>query len=155
MADAKAIFEAARRPTMRFVAVKSEAKQASAVIFRTRDLLVGQRTQIFNALRGHLGEYGLIAPQGPSHINRLIAEVEGASYAIPEAARTCPFRLVDMLRALQTEIAALDAEISARAKRDDVAKRLMTVLRVGPVIATAANGLVLFLPAGRLYSVET
>ncbi len=55
-----------------------------------------------------------------------------------------------MLRALQTEIAALDAEISARAKRDDVAKRLMIVPRVAPFIATAANGLVLFLPAGRL-----
>src|SRR5215213_4063077 len=56
MADAEAICEAAQRPTMRFVAVKSEAKQAAAVIFRTRDLLVGQRTQI-NALRGHLAEY--------------------------------------------------------------------------------------------------
>src|SRR5881628_4157994 len=65
MADAEAICEAAQRPTMRFVAIKSEAKQASAVIFRTRDVLVGQRTQIINAIRGHLGEYGRIAPQGP------------------------------------------------------------------------------------------
>src|SRR5919205_4444475 len=73
MADAEAICEAAQRPTMRFVAVKSEAKQASSVIFRTRDLLVGQRTQIINALRGHSSEYGLIAPQGPSHVERLIA----------------------------------------------------------------------------------
>jgi transposase len=76
MADAEAICEAAQRPTMRFVAVKSEAKQAAAVIFRARDLLVGQRTQIINALRGHLAEYGLIAPQGPSHIERLIAQIE-------------------------------------------------------------------------------
>ena len=52
-ADAEAICEAATRPTMRFVAVKSEAKQASAMIFRTRDVLVGQRTQIINAIRGH------------------------------------------------------------------------------------------------------
>src|SRR4051812_23741984 len=51
-ADAEAICEAAQRPTMRFVAVKSEAKQASAVVFRTRDLLVGQRTQIIIAIRG-------------------------------------------------------------------------------------------------------
>ena len=76
MADAEAICEAAQRPTMRFVAVKSETKQASAVIFRARDLLVGQRTQIINSLRGHLGEYGLIAPQGPSQVERLIAQVE-------------------------------------------------------------------------------
>jgi transposase len=75
MADAEAICEAAQRPTMRFVAVKSEAKQASSVIFRTRDLLVGQRTQIINALRGHSSEYGLIAPQGPSHVERLIAHI--------------------------------------------------------------------------------
>src|SRR5215213_8806536 len=59
MADAEAICEAAQRPTMRFVAVKSEAKQASGVVFRTRDLLVRQRTQIINALRGHLAEFGI------------------------------------------------------------------------------------------------
>src|ERR671916_1054550 len=75
MADAEAICEAAQRPTMRFVAVKSEAKQAAAVIFRARDLLVGQRTQIINALRGRLAEYGLTAPQGPSHVEKLIAEL--------------------------------------------------------------------------------
>ncbi len=113
MADAEAICEAAQRPTMRFVAVKSEAKQASAVIFRTRDLLVAQRTQIINALRGHLGEYGLIAPQGPSHVERLITEVENPSSGIPQAARSCLLQLVGILRGLQTEIAALDREIAA------------------------------------------
>lgn len=69
-ADAEAICEAAQRPAIRFVTVKSEAKQASAVIFRTRDVLVSQRTQLINAIRGHLSEYGLIAPQGPSHVKR-------------------------------------------------------------------------------------
>jgi transposase len=126
-ADAEAICEAAQRPTMRFVAVKSEEKQASSVIFRTRDLLVSQRTQIINALRGHLGEYGFIAPQGPTHVERLTSEVEDPSSAIPRAARTCLLQLVGILRGLQSEIAALDAEIAARAKRDDVANRLMTV----------------------------
>ena len=58
MADAEAICEAAQRPTMRFVAVKSEAAQASGLVFRARDLLVRQRTQIINALRGHLTEHG-------------------------------------------------------------------------------------------------
>jgi transposase len=141
MADAEAICEAAQRPTMRFVAVKSETKQASAVIFRTRDLLVGQRTQIINALRGHAGEYGLIAPQGPAYVDRLIAEIEGPSSAVPEAARGCLLRLVDMLRVLRVEITALDAEIAARAKRDVIARRLMTIPGVGPVIATALEAL--------------
>jgi transposase len=126
---------------MRFVAVKSEEKQASAVIFKTRDLLVAQRTQIINALRGHLGEYGFIAPQGVTYVDRLIAEVESNSSSAPEAARACLLRLVDILRELQAEIAALDAEVAVRAKRDAVAKRLMTIPGIGPVIATAIEAL--------------
>jgi len=141
MADAEAICEAAQRPTMRFVAVKSEAKQASSVIFRTRDLLVGQRTQIINALRGHLSEYGLIAPQGPSHVERLIAQIEDPASGIPDAARSCLARLVETLRPLQDQIAALDREIAGRAKADDVARRLMTVPGIGPLIATAIEAL--------------
>jgi transposase len=141
MADAEAICEAAQRPTMRFVAVKSEAKQAAAVIFRARDLLVGQRTQIINALRGHLAEYGLIAPQGPSDIARLIAQIEDPASGIPEVARSCLGRLVEMLRRLQDEITALDREITVRAKSDDVARRLMTIPGIGPLIATAIEAL--------------
>jgi transposase len=64
MADAEAIAEAASRPTMRFVAVKSEAQQAAAMAYRTRDLLVRQRTQTINALRAHLAEQGIVAPTG-------------------------------------------------------------------------------------------
>ena len=67
-ADAEAICEAAQRPSMRFVAVKNEEQQAQAVVFRARDLLVRQRTQLINALRGHLTEYGWIAPKGPAHV---------------------------------------------------------------------------------------
>ena len=63
--DAEAICEAAQRPSMRFVAVKSEEQQAAGLLFRTRDLLVRQRTQLINAIRGHLTEYGWIAPRGP------------------------------------------------------------------------------------------
>ncbi len=63
-ADAEAICEAAQRPTMRFVAVKGEEQQARAMLFHTRDLLVRQRTQTINALRGHLAEFGVVAPQG-------------------------------------------------------------------------------------------
>jgi len=65
-ADAEAICEAATRPTMRFVAAKSEAKQAAAVVFKASDLLVRQKTQIINALRGHMAEFGVVVPRGPS-----------------------------------------------------------------------------------------
>ena len=74
--DAEAICEAAQRPTMRFVAVKSEAQQASALVFRARDLAVRQRTQLANALRGHMAELGWVAPKGLAHIARLSALVE-------------------------------------------------------------------------------
>jgi transposase len=66
-ADAEAICEAAQRPNMRFVAIKSEEQQASALVFRARDLFVRQRTQTINALRGHMAEFGWVAPQGRSH----------------------------------------------------------------------------------------
>src|SRR5436305_2564246 len=63
-ADAEAICEAAQRPTMRFVAVKSKKAQAAVILFRTRDLLVRQRTQAINALRGHLTEFGVVVAKG-------------------------------------------------------------------------------------------
>ena len=75
-ADAEAICEAAQRPSMRFVPVKDEEQQANGVVFRARDLLVRQRTQCINALRGHLCEYGYVFPQGITHVATLIAHVE-------------------------------------------------------------------------------
>ena len=75
-ADAEAICGAAQRPGMRFVPVKDEAQQASGVVFRARDLLVRQRTQCINALRGQLAEYGLVFPQGAAHVGALIALAE-------------------------------------------------------------------------------
>src|ERR1700693_893484 len=140
-ADAEAICEAAQRPTMRFVTVKSEAKQASAVIFRTRDVLVGQRTQIINAIRGHLSEYGIVARRGPFHVEPLIAQIEDLSSDIPEAARSCLAFLVETLRGLQPRIAEVAAEITARAKRDELARRLMSIPGVGPLLETAIEEL--------------
>ncbi|MEV8469073.1 transposase, partial [Fluviibacterium sp. DFM31] len=70
-ADAEAIAEAAMRPTMRFVAVKSAETQGRAVAFRTHQCLLRQRTQLINALRGHLAEVGLVAPKGPASLKIL------------------------------------------------------------------------------------
>lgn len=78
-ADAEAICEAAQRPNMRFVAVKTEQQQASALVFRTRDLLVRQRTQLSNAVRGPLAEYGWVAPKGRSYVAVLGDLLEQAS----------------------------------------------------------------------------
>jgi transposase len=137
MADAEAICEAAQRPTMRFVQAKSAQAQASAVVFRTRDLLVRQRTQLINALRGHLTEFGYIVRQGVGHVSKLVDIVREPSSDIPAEARPVLAVITESLQALQSQIAVLDREIAARAKADPVAKRLMTIPGVGPVVATA------------------
>src|ERR1700757_3662764 len=70
-ADAEAICEAVRRPTMRFVQIKSSEQQGQLMLHRTRDLLMRQRTQVINALRAHLAELGLVAAQGNAGVNEL------------------------------------------------------------------------------------
>src|SRR3954469_22761468 len=115
-ADAEAICEAAQRPSMRFVAVKSEESQASAAVFRARDLLVRQRTQLINALRGLLAEHGWVAPKGLFHIASMMARIEDPACPLPEAARAVFLVMIDSIRALDERIAALDREIAQRAK---------------------------------------
>lgn len=142
VADAEAICEAAQRPSMRFVPVKSEAQQASAVVFRARDLLVRQRTQCINALRGHLSEYGYVFPQGITHAGTLIAHVEDPNSLLPDSARTVLMVLTGTLTALEAQVEKLDGEITRRAKADPMACRLMTIPGIGPIAATAIVALV-------------
>lgn len=141
-ADAEAICEAAQRPNMRFVAVKSEEQQASALVFRTRDLLVRQRTQLINAVRGHLTEYGWVAPKGRSYVTllgELLEDDLGAS--LPEAARSIFRVMIRSLEELDGRIAELDEEIAKRAREDEVVRRLMTIPGIGPIAATAIAAL--------------
>ncbi|QNE07117.1 IS110 family transposase [Croceicoccus marinus] len=137
--DAEAICEAAQRPGMRFVAVKSEKQQAAGLVFRTRDLAVRQRTQLINAIRGHLAEYGWVAPRGKASMTMLadlLGEEEMAS-SLPKAAVPMFRLMVDTLAELDERIATLDREIARRAKEDEAARRLMTIPGVGPIAATA------------------
>ena len=140
-ADAEAICEAAQRPTMRFVAAKSEEQQAAAMVFRVRDLMVRQRTQTINAIRGHLAEFGLVAAQGLFHAARLVAAIEDEDNAVPEAARPILSLLVAQLRSLGEKVAVLDREIARRAREDAEARRLMTIPGIGPITATALAAL--------------
>ena len=141
--DAEAICEAAQRPSMRFVAVKSEEQQAAGLVFRTRDLLVRQRTQLINAIRGHLTEYGWVAPKGPSHVAMLadLIEEEEMVSSLPEAARAMFRLMLDLLAGLNGRIADLDKEIARRAREDEVSRRLMTIPGIGPITATAIAAL--------------
>jgi len=141
-ADAEAICEAAQRPSMRFVPVKDEEQQANGVVFRARDLLVHQRTQCINALRGHLSEYGYVVPQNITHAASLIAHVEDPNCALPDNARTILKILIGTFTALETQIKELDAKINRRSKEDPIAQRLMTIPGIGPITATAIIALV-------------
>jgi transposase len=100
-ADAEAICEAAQRPTMRFVAIKTEKAQAAAILFRARDLLVRQRTQIINALRGHLTEFGVIAPKGRQNALKLIKLIDEFDATLPASARQVLALLVEQLQGLE------------------------------------------------------
>jgi transposase len=140
-ADAAAICEAAQRPTMRFVVPKSEQAQAAALVVRARDLLVRQRTQIINALRGHLAEFGLIVAKGPAHVSHLVRAVEDPDEPLPEIARPILQMLVETLHRLDEQIAGLDQEVVQRAKENEMARRLMSVPGVGPVTAVALAAL--------------
>src|ERR1700733_7493649 len=119
-ADAEAICEASQRPSMRFVAIKDEEQQANGVVFRARDLLVRQRTQCINALRGHLSEYGYVFSQGITHADAVIALIADPDSFVPENARAILTVLGDTFQALQAQIQVLDAEITRRAKADPV-----------------------------------
>jgi len=147
-ADAEAIAEAAARPTMRFVSVKSAEKQASSMAFKVRDLLVRQRTQTINALRGHLMEYGLIVPQGIKYIPLLREQITTQS-DLPEVARVLCNGLLDQIVFLSEQIAALEKDLRARARQDKVAARLMTIPGVGAICATALEALA---PAAETFS---
>jgi transposase len=134
-ADAEAICEAVTRPSMRFVPVKSEAQQAVLILHRARELLVGQRTQTANALRGHLAEFGVIEPQGIWHLGRLRAHLEGD--VVPEPGRTILGLLVEQLDELERRIAAIDAEILAWHRANPISRRLAKIPGIGPLIASA------------------
>ena len=140
-ADAEAICEAALRPAMRFVPVKIEETQGAAMVFRVRELLIRQRTQAIKALRGHLAEFGQIVPQGAASAAGLIAIVEDPDSGLPADTIATLTVLVAALAHLKAEIARLDAEITYRARENKVARRLMTVPGIWPLIATAIAAL--------------
>src|SRR5262249_48868382 len=112
-ADAEAICEAVGRPTMRFVPVKT-ADQQAAVLHRGRARLVRQRTGLVNALRGHLAEFGVIAPQGLRNVGKLIAIVRDEDDArLPDLARQVLQVLAAQIEQLEAAVAAIEKQLMA------------------------------------------
>jgi transposase len=136
-ADAEAIVEAASRPTMRFVAVKTEEQQARAMLFRTRDLLVRQRTQLINALRGHLSEHGVVAAQGPANVKVLEEAVEDQGTSLPLLVVELARVFLDQIEGLRKRISGLEKVTAHEVACGETTRRLQTMPGVGPITALA------------------
>lgn len=135
--DAEAIVEAALRPSMSFVAVKSKEQQAQAVIFRTRDLYLRQRTQLINALRGHLAEYGVLLPSSRASVARMVAALSERSDELPAPVRAMATCLADDIEAVTKQVQQIDTTLKKVALASSEAKRLRTMPGVGPITAVA------------------
>lgn len=137
-ADAEAICEAVTRPSMRFVPIKSAEQQSIMVAHRTRSILTRRRIQLSNAIRGHMSEFGLVAPIGRNGLETLIAIVADAGDSrVPKEARSCLVMLIAQLGLVNEQILESDRCIIASARSTDVGKRLMGIPGVGPVLASA------------------
>jgi transposase len=126
-ADAEAIAEAASRPTMRTVAVKTHEQQSRAVLFRTRDLLLRQRTQLINALRAHLAEFGRVAPKATTNIKRLREILEDPKNGLPQMVTDVGSIYIGQIATLTEQISRLEQQVRIEATRDDTARRLQTM----------------------------
>jgi transposase len=137
-ADAEAICEAVTRPTMRFVAVKGPEQQSMMMLHRVRLMLNRQRTQLSNAIRAHLSEFGIVASVGRNGVDQLLKIVaDPKDDRIPEDARLCLRMLVAQLTVVKQQILENDRRVLASARRTDVGRRLMDIPGIGPLLASA------------------
>ena len=132
--DAEAICEAAGRPGMHFVPVKSVTQQAQGMVLKVRETLIGQRTALINAVRGHAAEFGVIAGKGAGKIVPLLSAIE-QEVAIPPEAKEMFALLGQQIDEIDTRIKDVDAKLNAAHKASEVSQRLVTIPGVGPVTA--------------------
>jgi transposase len=136
-ADAEAICEAVTRPTMRFVEVKSPEQQSVMVLHRVRLTVMRHRIQLSNTIRGHMAEFGLVAPIGREGLQQLIRLVEESDPRVPDEARVCLEFLVAQLQLVNLQIVETDRRIRTSARSTEVSRRLMSIPGVGPLLASA------------------
>lgn len=142
--DAAAICEAVARPSMRFVAVKSEADQATLMLHRTRASFVAKRTAAANQLRAAFAEFGIVAQVGQSGFNALLALIESQAESfmrLPQALRLVLTELACQWQSCERAVRHMDAEIAAGVRTSERAKRLRDVPGIGPLGASAIDAL--------------
>jgi transposase len=142
-ADAEAICEAVRRPTMRFVRAKSAEQQGRLMQHRTRDLLLRQQTQAINALRAHLAELGIVAAQGREGLKQLLTIIADEKDArLPIDARASLIVLATQLQALHTMIGSIEKRLIVQHRANEASKRLESVPGIGIIGASAITATV-------------
>jgi transposase len=141
--DARAIAEAASRPGLRAVAVKSVAQQDLQALHRLRAGQVAARTALGNQLRGLLAEYGLVVPQGLAALRRALpAILEDADNGLSDLFRPLLARGQQQLAELDEHLAYYDGVLKRQAQADEAVVRLQTIPGFGPVVASAFYSLV-------------
>ena len=136
--DAEAICEAVTRPTMRFVAMKSREQQASLALHRTRELLVKERTQLVNMIRGLLAEFGIVIPRGLERAMAMARQIlDGEILDVPDDTATCVLVLCEQALAAHERLRVIDRAMLASHRSSDVAMRLATIPGIGPIGASA------------------
>ena len=137
-ADAEAICEAVARPTMRFVPIKTGDQQAVLALHRARQGFVKARTAQANQIRGLLTEYGIVIPQGISHIATHLPEIlEDAENGLPGLFRQLIDRLGLHLKELDQQVRELEAQIQAWHRANEVSRKLAQIPGIGPITASA------------------
>lgn len=134
-ADAEAICEAMQRPGMRFVAVKTGEQQAILSVHRARQGFVRARTATVNQIRGLLGEFGIVLPQGIHHLAKVRETMAGQE--LPGVFRQLIELQLDHLRELQDRVEELDRQIERWHRSSEASQRLMAIPGVGILTATA------------------
>lgn len=136
-ADAAAIAEAALGPNLHYAAVKSAERQTQAVAFRTHQSFVGQRTELINAMRGHLGECGLIVPHGLTGLKTVAAIIGDDATELPDAVHDSVRLYLDQIALLTQKIVDLHCKLRTATKVDETKLQLCTVPGIGPATAGA------------------
>lgn len=136
--DAEAIVEAASRPAMRFVTVKSVEQQDIQAIHRVRESLVHQRTALINQVRGLLGERGITIAKSPAAFKRAMPEVlKECEGELTRFCQTLMMELFQEFNALETRIALAETYIKSFMKQSALCKKIVAVAGIGPITATA------------------
>src|SRR5258708_12226759 len=126
--DAEAICEAVARPSMRFVAVKSQAQQDVLALHRVRSLLIRERTALMNQMRGLLAECGIVVAQGAAHLRRTLAEILGSrDNQASELLREALVEMSERLRSFEERLGRYDRQIGPPAQSDPRPRQLITL----------------------------